>query len=145
MDVRGLVTFLAISVAKMVKMASAMLTRPIEREIVSLVVTIWVGKYHGTDEAGKAYASCLIVLRLKLFCMNYRMVRLVLKSLNVNGRMVVTLEGNFLKVFFVSAMLWPCVRALPCPPCMPEHHILPYRPCAILMQGALRIQLSPAL
>jgi hypothetical protein len=35
-----LVTFLAISVAKMVKMASAMLTRPIERKIVSLVVTV---------------------------------------------------------------------------------------------------------
>ena len=120
-DVRGLVTFLAISVAKMVKMASAMLTRPIEREIVSLVVTIWVGKYHGTDEAGNAYASCLIVLRLKLFCMNYRMVRLVLKSLNVNGRMVVTLEGNFLKVFFVSAMLWPCMSGHASEPCHALH------------------------
>lgn len=55
-----MVTFLDISVAKMVKMASAMLTRPIEREIVSLVLTIWLGKYHGINEAGNAYASCSI-------------------------------------------------------------------------------------
>ncbi len=47
-----MVTFLAISVAKMVKMASAMLTRPIEREIVSLVVTVLLGKYHGLTRWG---------------------------------------------------------------------------------------------
>jgi hypothetical protein len=73
----------------MVTMASAMLTRPIERDIVSLVVTAWLDKYHGTDDAGNAYASCLIVLRLKLFCINYRMVGIMFKSLDVNGRMIV--------------------------------------------------------
>jgi hypothetical protein len=37
--VRESLTFLAMSVAKIVSIASAMLTRPIEREMVSLVET----------------------------------------------------------------------------------------------------------
>jgi hypothetical protein len=63
-----LVTFLAISVAKMVKIASAMLIRPIEREIVSLVVTVL--RFNITEVTRWEMHTHLVelFLRLELFC-----------------------------------------------------------------------------